>query len=90
MVLRTLTLHGADTTVLRKGVSSESRSATGRETDSKEDPLKHLAVISRLFYRIKPKLVLGIVMLGEIKQNGCCLEDGEALRSGSGRPGPVH
>ena len=42
---------------------------TGK-THGKEDPLKHLAVVLRLFRHIEPKFVFGIVVLGEIKQDG--------------------
>ena len=59
-------------------------------THGKEDPLNHLAVLCRLFLRIEPELVLWIVMLGEIEQDGGRLENREALRSGRGRPVPVH
>ena len=52
--------------------------------------MKHLAVVFWLLRRVEPKLVLGIVVLREIKQNGGRLEDREALRSGRGRSVPVH
>ena len=60
------------------------------ETYGKEDPLKHLAVVSRLLRRIEPELVFGIVVLRKIKQDCSRLEDCESFRSGRGRPVPVH
>ena len=60
------------------------------KTHSKEYPLEHLAVVSRLFRNIKPELVFRVVVLRQIEQDGSCLEDREALRSGRGRPVPVN
>ena len=45
------------------------RGKTGKAYD-KEDPLKHLAVVLRLFLHVEPKFVFGIVVLGEIKLDG--------------------
>ena len=88
--LHTLALHGADTTVLKKVVNPKVSSERKPETHSKEDPLKHLAVIFWLLRHVEPQLVFGIVVLGQIKQDGGCLEDRETLRAGRGRSVPVH
>ena len=65
VALRTLTLHRADTTVLEEVVSSNPPPERGWKwkTHSEEDPLKHLAIVSRLFGHVKPELVLGVIVL---------------------------
>ena len=62
----------------------------GWKTHSEEDPLKHLAVVSRLFRHVKPEFVFAVIVLREIKHDGSCLEDRESLRSGCGRSVPVN
>jgi len=90
--LHTLTLHGTNTTMLRRVVNSKIPPEKGRDlkTHGKEDPLKHLAVVFWLFRHVEPKLVFWIVVLREVEQDGGCLEDREALRSGRGWSVPVH
>ena len=70
IILRTLTLHGADTTVLRKVVSPRFLPEEGWKPYPEEYPLQHLAVVSWLFRRIKPELVFWVIMLSEIEQDG--------------------
>ena len=74
----------------KRGSVPKSRLEKETKTHGKEDPLKHLAVVSWLFRDIEPKLVFSIVVLRKIEYDGGRLEDREALRSGRGRSVPVH
>ena len=54
IILRTLELHGAEATVLQKVVRTKSHLAVKAKTHAKQEPLKHLTVVCRLFLRINP------------------------------------
>lgn len=57
-------------------------------TYSKEDPLQHLTLLIAAAFKLE--LPFLVVLLHEVQQNRCTLEDGESIRVGNSGIGAVN